>query len=192
MAARTLMTPAPGMHLHRTAACLCLFALALLGCSGGEETSRTSGADQARYALRVHVALTDNGQGVDLIAQNGSAAYVPAADIIGKTAYWATTPGGEPVSGTAPIEFGAVVMRDDLTADVTTPAGYESGLWEMSMFISITEGELINGPQPGDLGAFDNTPPPQGEPLPTGSSVRMRVQGADAEVTLDNGHFVQF
>jgi hypothetical protein len=178
--------------VHRAVACLLVPAWSLLGCGGGDETSSTADAAPALYTIHVQVALTDSGQGVDLIVQNGSTVYVPPADIIGKTAYWATTPGGEPISGAAPIEFGAMVMRDDLTAEATTTAKYESGLWELSLFISITGGPIMNGPQPGDLAAFDNTPPPAGEPPVTGSSVRVHVQGADAEVTLHNGHFIQF
>lgn len=198
--------------LHSPSASRCLVTALLLGCligCGGESTGSAGGGGDgggstggaggtgggggsAKHALRASVMLMDDGQGVNLFAQNGAEVHVPAADIAGKTVWWATTPGGEPVSASIPLDFGSALMKQDLTAEVVTPASYGDGPWELSLFVSIAGKDPADGPQAGDLGAFDNSPPPAGQPPVTGSSVRMTVDGADASVGLGNDSFVQF
>jgi hypothetical protein len=162
------------------------------GGSGGAGGGGAGGGASEQHALRVKVELTEGEQGVEIFAQNGAVAYVAASDLAGKTVWWATTPGGEPVSSATPIEFGSTKMGSDLTAQYQTAALYADGPWEMSLFVSVTGGDPMNGPQAGDLASFDNSPPPEGQPPVTGSSVRMTVDGADASVALDNEYFVQF
>lgn len=168
----------------------------LVGCGSSSDSEGSGGEGGAApagvHALRVTVAFSDDGQGVNLFAQNGAVVHVPPADIAGKALVWATTPGGEPINNTPPIEFGNVTMGADLTASFTTGSAYADGPWELAAFVSIAGQDPMNGPQPGDLAAFDNRPPPEGQPPVTGMSVRMTVAGADAELTLDNDFFIQF
>jgi hypothetical protein len=180
---------------------ICAGAL-LAGCgddSGGSATTGTTGTtttsstgSSVPRALRVNVALTDDGQGIPLFTQNGSMVHVPAADVAGKPFFWATTPGGEPVGNAELIDIGGGTIDPDLTAEFTTPEHYPDGPWEMALFISVVGGDVMMGPQPDDLAAFDLDPPPAGDPPVTGISVRMKVSGADAEVTLVNRYFIRF
>jgi hypothetical protein len=62
----------------------------------------------------------------------------------------------------------------------------------MAVVVSITGSDPTKGPQPGDLAGFDLTKPPAGDPPITGTSVRMKIQGADAAVTLKNDRFIRF
>jgi hypothetical protein len=174
-----------------------LFPLAvlLLGCGDSTPaTSTTSGppVDDAVYALRVRVVFVDDGQGVAIRAQNDAFVHIPPAEIIGKKLVWATTVGGEPISTVLPMEIGNTPVRDDLTAEYQSSARYGNGPWEMAAFVSIAGASPLEGPQPGDLAAFENDPPPSGQPPVTGVSVRMTVDNADAEVTLGNQHFIQY
>jgi hypothetical protein len=187
-----------------------VLAAALAGCGGGESvtsTTSTSGAGGSTgsggaggggagggetYALHVKIALEDDGQGVALFAQNGSMVHVPKADIVGKPFIWATTPGGEPVGNTKPMDFAVGKMADDLTADFTTPKHYANGPWEMAVVIYVVGTDPTKGPTPGDLAGFDVTDPPKGDPPVTGVSIRMKVQDMDASITLDNKYFIRF
>jgi hypothetical protein len=168
----------------------------LLGC--GDSTTSATGTmseppvDDAVYALRVRVAFVEDGEGVAIRAQNDAFVHIPATEIIGKKLVWATTTGGEPISTVLPMEIGNTIVRDDLTAEYQTSARYGNGPWEMAAFVSIAGASPLEGPQPGDLAAFENDPPPAGQPPVTGVSVRMTVDYADAEVTLGNQHFIQY
>lgn len=169
----------------------------LTGCGSSDSGESGSGGGggaggASLHALHVTVAFSDDGQGVNLFAQNGAVVHVPPADIVGKQLVWATTPGGEPINNTLPIEFGSVTMGADLSASFATESTYADGPWEMAAFVSIAGDDPTNGPQPGDLAAFDNRPPPAGQPPVTGTSVRMTVDGNDAELTMGNDFFIQF
>ena len=181
--------------LMRRSSFVVLAAVFALGCgesspSGG--TTSGSPPEEVFYALRVRVVFTDDGQGVPIRAQNSAFVHVPPTDIIGKKLVWATTVGGESISNVLPKEIGTTLVLDDLTAEYRTSERYSNGPWEMASFVSIAGADPLQGPQPGDLAAFENDPPPAGQPPPTGSSVRMTVDGADAEVLLGNEHFVQY
>lgn len=175
-----------------------LFAAAalLLGCGDSTPAAGTTSdppvVDDAVYVLRVRVAFVDDGQGVSIGAQNGAIVHVPPSDVIGKNLVWATTTGGENIFNVLPMENGKTLVRDDLTAEFQSSARYGNGAWEMAAFVSIAGASPFQGPQPGDLAAFDNSPPPAGQPPVTGVSVRMTVDGADAEVSLGNQHFIQY
>lgn len=172
---------------------------AALGCGFGSDmptadSGKDAGADvvQNPHALRVNVALSDDGAGINLGTQNGGEVHVPSGDVAGKTYFWITLPGGEIPGNADFLELGSGTIAADLTASYETSAIYADGPWEIAMFISVTGGPALNGPQAGDLAAFDNTPPAPGEPAVTGASIRMSVHGADVEVTLDNSYFVQY
>lgn len=149
-------------------------------------------AEESFYALHVHVALVDDGQGVPIGAQNGAIVHVLPSDIIGKNLVWATTTGGENIFNVLPVENGKTIINDDLTADAQTSVRYANGAWELAAFVSIAGASPLAGPQPGDLAAFDNSAPPAGQPPVTGVSVRMTVDDADAHVSLGNQHFIQY
>ena len=183
-------------------------AAALIGC-GGESVTSSSGTTTGStsssgggggggaggstpYALHVKIALHDDGQGVALFAQNGSMVHVPKADIVGKNFIWATTPGGEPIGNTKPLDFAVGKMAADLTAEFTTPKHYPNGPWEMAIVIYLVGTDPTKGPKTGDLAGFDLTAPPAGDPAVTGVSIRMKVEDMDASLTLDNKYFIRF
>ena len=144
------------------------------------------------HSLAVKIQLTDDGMGVPFFTQNGSIVHVPKADIVGKQYIYATTKGGDQVTNAKMIDLGAGNIGNDLTASFSTPAHYPNGPWEMGLYIAVTPQNPPTGPQPGDLAAFDLTPPPGCEPPVTGISVRMTVKDADAGVTLSNRYFIRF
>ena len=155
--------------------------------------------DAADAAVSLHsisgkIALVADADGktVTFGTQNGSTVAVPIADIAGKTFYWATTPGGDTPGNATPLDQGAGVMGADLTGTFTTTAKYADGPWELVCLISVSGKLPTSGPSPGDLAAFDLTDPPAGEPPVTGQSVRLRIKGGDAQLTLNNANFIRF
>ncbi|HTQ46463.1 MAG TPA: hypothetical protein VMI75_27090 [Polyangiaceae bacterium] len=139
------------------------------------------------------VTLTPDSQGVPFGTQNGAIVHVAAADIVGKTLVWATAPGGEQIANLpVPTEAGVVTVGSDLTAHFKTSAMYTNGPWELAVFISVTGGNITKGPQPGDLAAFDLSPPPACEPPVTGVSIRVTIDNADANVDITNSNFIRF
>jgi hypothetical protein len=145
------------------------------------------------HSIVGNVALTMDSMGVPFFTQNGSMVHVPAASIVGKTLVWATVPGGDQLANVATLtEFGTLPVAADLTAHFKTKAQYANGPWELAVFISVTGGDIVKGPQPGDLAAFDLTPPPACEPPVTGTSIRVTIDGADATVNLANSSFIRF
>lgn len=178
-----------------------LFALGLGACGSTEEQSSVSGGaemdastDSAPmlHALHIQLALKDDGQGVKIGAQNGASVYILPSLLIGKPVVWATAPGGEPIFNVMPIEFGTTVLGQNLDAEFQSSAQYADGPWEMALFISLAGASPFAGPQPGDLAAFDNSAPPEGQAPVTGVSVRMTVMGGDAKASLGNEHFIQY
>jgi hypothetical protein len=173
-----------------------LFAVSVgvMGCgTSGPNSGTTSGMpEESFYALHVHVAFVDDGQGVAIGAQNGAIVHVLPNEMIGKNLVWATTTGGENIFNVLPVENGKTIINDDLTADAQTSARYANGAWELAAFVSIAGASPFAGPQAGDLAAFDNSAPPAGQPPVTGVSVRMTVDDADAYVSLSNHHFIQY
>lgn len=145
------------------------------------------------HSIIGNVELTADSQGVPFATQNGSTVHVAAADIVGKTLVWATAPGGEQIANLpVPMEAGVTTVGSDLTAHFETSAMYTNGPWELAVFISLTGGDITKGPQPGDLAAFDLTPPPACEPPVTGVSIRVTIHDADATVDLPNANFIRF
>jgi hypothetical protein len=162
------------------------------GTTGTTSASSSSSGDTTPRSLHVDVKLTSTAAGVHLFAQNGTELDVPVADIAGKTYVWATTPGGESPGNTKPLEFGAGMMPDDLMLSFDTKPAYPDGPWEMAFFISVSGGDPTKGPQATDLAAFSLDAAEPGEPPITGTTVRMRVKGADAQTTLVNTNFIRF
>lgn len=181
--------------VYRNRAILLLAAAFFLGCGDSASTSTTSNAppdEEAFYALHVRVTFVDDGQGIAIGAQNGAIVHVPPKDIMGKNLVWATTTGGENIFNVLPMENGKTVIQDDLSAEYQSSARYGNGAWEMAAFVSIAGASPFAGPQPGDLAAFDNSPPPEGQPPVTGVSVRMTVEDVEADVILSNQQFIQY
>ncbi|MSP61437.1 MAG: hypothetical protein EXR72_14035 [Myxococcales bacterium] len=184
---------------------LTLLALAVTGCSASSPgpvdlamkpdlvCQGAGGADGgALHALLAEVALVDDGQGVALFAQNGSMVHVPSKDLAGKPFFFATVRGGESVANAKMIDLGTGVIGPKLTATIATKANYSDGPWELGLFIQVTPGDPMKGPQAGDLASFDLDAPPPCQPPVTGVSVRMTVAGADAKVKLTNRYFIRF
>jgi hypothetical protein len=144
------------------------------------------------HSITATVALTEDGQGVPFGTQNGSVIHVAKADIVGKSYYWATAKGGEPITNAKMIDVGTGMIDNNLGATITTPAHYPDGPWEFAIFISLTGGSFAAGPQPGDLAGFDLSPPPACQPPVTGVSIRVTIAGADASINLGNRSFIRF
>jgi hypothetical protein len=103
-----------------------------------------------------------------------------------------TTAGGEPASNGKPLDVVTSTIGADLSSSFVTAPHYANGPWEINCVISLTGSVLPMIPVAGDLAAFDNTPPPAGDPPPTGASVRVHVADADASAVLSNRYFVRF
>ncbi|MEZ4361703.1 MAG: hypothetical protein R3B48_16060 [Kofleriaceae bacterium] len=150
--------------------------------------------DPAQHAITAKLAFTRDadGQHVTFGTQNGSTVSLLASELVGKTVYWATTAGGEPVTNAPTIDVAATPVDADLRATFVTPAHYDAGPWEVSAVVALTGSAPPNLPVAGDLAAFDNTTPPAGEPPVTGVSVRVRIVDADTELTMTNATFIRF
>jgi hypothetical protein len=142
-------------------------------------------------AVRVAFAPDEDGMNVSLRTQNGSFARVPVGAFVGRLIYWQMLPGGEPAGNAPPIEVGRAMIGADLTANIAPRMRYADGFYELACVVSLSGTSPTMGVPPGDLAAFDLDPPPEGEPPLTGVSVRVRVTGADASVTLVNRHFIR-
>jgi hypothetical protein len=170
-------------------------SLAAVACGGqGRSANTTPRADAARHAVTASIKLTldADGQNVSFPTQNGSLVPIASKDLIGKTVFWVTTPGGEPVSNAEAIDSKISTVGADLKTSITTPAHYAAGPFEVACVISVTGAVPPAIPAPGDLAAFDNSTPPKGDPPPTGVSVRFHVADGDAKVTLTNASFIRF
>jgi hypothetical protein len=188
------------MMLQGARAVLWGSVVGLVGCGGSGGGASTpaidAGAETAapavEHAIVARVALSPDpdGKHVTFATQNGSTVAVAISDIAGKTVYWATAAGGDSVLNTAPIDVGATTIGADLTSSFTTPAHYADGPWEVACVIAVSG--KPPGPNPGDLAAFDDSAPPAGDPPPTGVSVRVHVEGADASLTMGNRYFIRF
>lgn len=143
---------------------------------------------------RIHgtVVFTASQDSVAFPTQNGGMVEVPRADLVGKKFAWVTTPAGEPPSNTTPIEAGTGVMPESLAVEFTTAARYPDGAHELAFYVLISGGDPTRGPQTGDLAAFDLSPALAGEPGLTGTTVRVRVAGEDADLALNNSSFIRF
>jgi hypothetical protein len=176
-----------------------LLSLCGLGCSGSSaggilDLGPSIDAMPAQHAIAVKVALAldSDQQHATFRTQNGSTVSLAKSDLVGKTVYIASAPGGEPLNNATPIDNSMLTLGDDLTASVAWPAHYADGPWEVSCVVAVADTPQSQIPGKGDLAAFDNSTPPAGEPPPTGASVRVHVQGADASVTLTNHYFIRF
>ena len=174
---------------------LVAIALVASGCSGSDSTSGAEGgggAEPSSHAIHVTIALSEDAEGIPIGAQNGSLEHVPRSEVIGKPVIWATTNAGEVPGNTLPLDYGTTEISDDLGASFATGSDYDDGAYEVSCYISISGDAAPQGPQAGDLASFTLDPPLAGEPPTTGVSVRVRIDGADATLTLVNDHFVRY
>ena len=148
----------------------------------------------ARYPLSVKIAIAeDAGTGAASFAtQNGSQVQIPKAQLAGRPFFWIVIAGGEPVTAAKPIETGSGVLGADLTASFFTDAQYRNGPWELALWVASAGIDSSKGPQPGDIAAFDLSPPPAGDPPVTGTSVRVKVADDAPVVTLANRNFIRF
>ncbi len=168
-------------------------SLAAAACGGNSPSSATP-TDSAQHAVTASVQLTldADGQNVSFPTQNGALVPIASKDLIGKSVFWVTTPGGEPVSNAEPIDSMISKIGPDLTTSITTPAHYGNGPFEAACVIAVTGAVPPAIPAPGDLAAFDNSTPPAGDPPPTGVSVRFHVTDSDAKLVLTNSSFIRF
>lgn len=167
------------MHSRIICLAVALVVLTLVAC------------ERPPHKLIVDIALRAQDAGVPFATQNGSTVYLEPSAIAQKPYFWITTNVGESFANAIPLEGAGGSMSDTLTAHFESQSKYHDGAVELALFISLTGG-TVAGPQAGDLAAFDNSPQPQGEPNPSGTSVRIHLDGDDARVTLDNQHFIRF
>lgn len=160
--------------------------------TGSTGSCSTSSGMSGSYSLDVDVKFQIVNNAITLFTQNGSTVDVPTSDLIGKTYFWATAPGGEPIGNMPPLEIGAGTIDQKIDFSYHTKPNYKDGPWEMALFISVSGGDPTKGPQATDLAAFSLDKPPPCDPDITGQSVRMDVKDADAKVTLGNTSFIRF
>jgi hypothetical protein len=141
---------------------------------------------------KIALAPDADGAHVSFPTQNGSTVSLPKSDLVGKTVYWLTTKGGDSIANARPIDQQITTLGGDLTSTFSTPVHYADGPWEVACVISVTGTPPPAIPAAGDLAAFDNSPPPAGDPPDTGVSVRVHVGGSDGTVTLTNRYFIRF
>jgi hypothetical protein len=168
--------------------------LGLSGCSQQDEAADLGTGDllpQAKYKIHVSIALQQGPQGVTLRTQNGGMVNIPTASIVGKNIGWTILMGGDQVGNGQMLEVGGGVIDPQLQATFTTQNSYPDGAWELALLILLASPDLAHAPHPGDLAAFSVFPPPAGEPPLTGTSVRVTIADADAQVDLDNFYFIQ-
>lgn len=171
--------------------------LGLFGCGAADQGMVDMGADlappamAANHNIHVTVALKEDAQGVGIFAQNGALVHIPRGMIVDKKAIWAILKGGDQAANGKMLEFGTTKMDDQLGIDFTTEHGYPDGPWELALVILVASPSPLVAPQPGDLASFDLTPPPAGQPPVTGTSVRVTIKGADAQVMLSNLQFIK-
>jgi hypothetical protein len=191
-----VLPPAQGEAVQfRSLFAVLSLSLAAVACAGnGAPAQPAPGSHAVQHAVTASIKLTldSDGQNVSFPTQNGSLVPIASRDLIGKTVYWVTTPGGEPVSNAEPIDSKISTIGADLTSSMTTAAHYGAGPFEVACVISVTGAVPPAIPAPGDLAAFDNSTPPKGDPPPTGVSVRFHVADRDANVTLSNASFIRF
>ena len=174
-----------------------VLVLGLLGCSAADPGTVDLGADLAPPAsagdhnIHVKVALKEDAQGVGIFAQNGALVHIPRGMIVDKKVIWTILKGGDQTANGKMLEFGLTKMDAQLAVDFTTEHGYADGPWELALVILVASPTPFQAPQPGDLASFDLTPPPAGQPPVTGTSVRVTIHGADAEVMLSNLQFIK-
>jgi hypothetical protein len=176
--------------------------LLIVGCSSPSNPAAEPAVDAASadvpvpaamHSIVAKIALTPDADGkhVTFPTQNGSTVQLALSDVVGKTVYWATAPGGDNILNVVmPLDEAMTTVGTDLTATFTTEPHYADGPYEVACVISVTGSPMV--PSAGDLAAFDNTPPPAGDPPDTGVSVRVHVEGADADLTLTNRYFIRF
>lgn len=172
-----------------------LLSAGLSGCGSSDDTVNLA-PDLAPPAVAGHnihgiVALKADAQGVGVFAQNGVFAHIAQKDIIGKGTAWVILKGGDQIANGKMLEIGTGVIDDQLRFEFTTTHGYPDGPFELSLLILLKTTDLAKAPTPGDLASFDLSPPPAGEPPATGTSVRVRLSGADTMVTLSNTQFIR-
>jgi hypothetical protein len=170
-------------------------ALALFANCGGDSTATVDAnidAPASAHLIRGDIKLTATNNAVRLMAQNGAQVDVPVADIVGKPYVFVMTPGGEPPANTTPIEVGNGVMPADLAVKFATAKTYADGYYEMAFFIMLSGGDPMQGPQNNDLAAFSLEPAMPGEQALTGTTVRVRVKGADTNLPMTNANFIRF
>jgi hypothetical protein len=149
------------------------------------------GCESPRHKLIVDIVLESGDAGVGFVTQNGSMAYIEPSALSAKPYFWVTTNMGDSFANGIPLEAAGGSLSPDLTAHFETGANYHDGPVELSLFVSLSGGDASRGAKEGDLGAVDNSDQPKGEPGPTGRSVRVHIEGGDADVALLNQHFIR-
>jgi len=166
----------------------------LPGC-GGDDGPDTTPTDLApvvpMHNIHATVALTEDAQGVGVFAQNGVFAHIPRSQIVGKSTTWVILKGGEQIANGKMLEVGGGVIDDQLRSEILTKKGYPDGPFELSIVLMLVSTDVSQIPRTGDLASFDLSKPPAGEPPVTGTSVRVRLHGDDANLTLGNRYFIK-
>jgi hypothetical protein len=174
-----------------------LWLLGLWGCSDTSPEAVDMAPDlaqpvsTAKHNIHTTIALEADAQGVGVYAQNGVLVHIPKDMLVGKHFGWLILNGGEQAANGKKLELGIGTVDPQLHAEFSTQKGYPDGPWELAVLILVASSSLLNAPNPGDLAAYDLTPPPAGEPPVTGTSVRVTLKGADADVTLSNRYFIK-
>jgi hypothetical protein len=173
---------------------LAVAASALQGCgSSAEGTTPPAG-----HALHFTANLTQQDGELSFLTPTVALIKVPASDVIGKPYLVASFPAGFSPGNDPAIHSTWGTVSSDMVIRYTTPKTYADGPYDMVLVIykntPITDAiktapaQYAPPARNGDLATFtvDMSPVRAGEPGIPAGLVRLNVEGADAEVTVEN------
>jgi hypothetical protein len=176
------------------------FAIAGCGDESGDEAASGGGNDKtpAGHSLTLNVTLKEHDGDLAFMTPVVSIAHVERAALVGKPYLIASYPAGFSPGNDPAIDHTWGHLPDDLAVRYTTPSTYQDGPYDM-VFILYTNTEItqerMDGPaqyappaKKGDLATFtgDTSAVRQGDPKIPPGLVRLNVESADAEISVEN------
>ncbi|MEP7119391.1 MAG: hypothetical protein ABJE95_00550 [Byssovorax sp.] len=175
-------------------------AVVLVGCGGSEPTggSGTTGGAVTGHALGMNVALTPKSGKLSFLTPSNTIAEQAATSIVGKPYLIAAFPAGFAPGNDPPLEYAWGQMPDDLTVKFTSKNPYEDGPYDI-VFVCYTATPITaeikaGAPQEapaakgGDIASFTLSTKDihMGDPKNPLGTLRLNVEGADAEASIAN------
>lgn len=171
-----------------------LAGLALPGCGSSSEGT----APPEGHALRFVANLKEQGGELSFLTPTVAVIKVPAGDVVGKPYMVASYPAGFSPGNDPAIHSTWGSVPSDFVIRYTTPKTYKDGPYDMVLVVytntPITDAikaAPVQGAPPaknGDLATFtvDMSAVHTNDPSIPAGLVRLNVEGADADVTVEN------
>jgi len=181
--------------------CFVTFALAglvLQGCGSSSEGTAPPGGSEQGHALHFVANLKAQGGELSFMTPSVAVINVPAADVVGKPYMVASFPAGFSPGNDPAIHSTWGSVPSDFVIRYTTPKTYADGAYDMVLVVytntpitdAIKAAPVQYAPpaKNGDLATFtiDMTAVRPNDPGIPAGLVRLNVEGADAEVTVEN------